>query len=329
MRPLCVSALCPPHFTVTAGKAGNQHLPLLHRPYSLFLPEICIWDTPSHMYPEWFQGQAVNLNYYQIRTSTTPRDMDNEDCHPAALPVNSSDSLQSFEEDLIDWIISLRQLWSTPIPALAIHTSYDQSLLSSVGVLASLPDELRRLWHYLFFHPLWFLPEKAKWIMPGLRFPRETAVFGTHDFKLVPSTLWWLMACDPPWFMASRRHYFLGCKSWTACFPHQLPTVIVSASSTLSGMLVVKEGNGELGERIKEKGCSITDLLLSQARHLELLFASISQVFLLLGLAWVFPCPQALLDPWGDGVENENLSVTVFNLTLILRTPVHRADCAR
>lgn len=101
--------------------------------------------------------------------------------------------------------------------------------------------------------PLWFLPEKATWIMPGLRLPREMAVFGTHDFKLVPSTLWWLMACDPPWFMASRRHHFLGCKSWRACFPHQLSTVIVSASSTLSGMLAVKEGNGEMGERIKGK----------------------------------------------------------------------------
>lgn len=136
-------------------------------------------------------------------------------------------------------------------------------------MLASLPDELRRLWHYLFFHPLWFLPEKAKWIMTGLRFPREMAIFATHDFKLVPSTLWWLMACDPPWFMASRRHYFLGCKSWAACFPHQLLTVIVSASSTLSGMLAVKEGNGEMGERIKEKAWSSTDLLLTQAWHLR------------------------------------------------------------
>lgn len=167
--------------------------------------------------------------------------------------------------------------------------------------------------------------------MPGLRFPREVAVFGTHDFKLVPSTLWWLMACDPPWFMASRRHYFLGCKSWTACFPHQLPTVTVSASSTLSGMLAVKGkwGDGEMGERIKEKTCSIPDLLLTQARHLQLLSASVSQVFPLPGLAWAFPCPQAPWDPWGDGVENENVSVTVFNLTLILHTPVHRAGCAR
>lgn len=134
-----------------------------------------------------------------------------------------------------------------------MHTTYDRSLLSSVGVLALLPDELRGLWHYLSFHLLWFLPEKAEWIMPGLRFPREMAVFGTPDFKLVPSTLWWLMACDPPWFLASRRHYFLGCKSWTACFPHQLSTVIAGASSTLSGMLAVKEGNGEMGERIKGK----------------------------------------------------------------------------
>lgn len=156
----------------------------------------------------------------------------------------------------------LKKTFITPIPPVKIHTSYDKSLLSSVGVLAPPPDELRRLWHYLFFCPLWFLCEKAKWIMPGLRFPREVAVFGTHDFKLVPSTLWWLMACDPLWFMASRRHYFLGCKSWTACFPHQLPTVTVSASSTLSGMLAIKEGNGEMGERIKEKACSITDLLL-------------------------------------------------------------------
>lgn len=107
--------------------------------------------------------------------------------------------------------------------------------------------------------------------MTGLRFPREMAVFGTHDFKPVPSTLWWLMACDPLWFMASRRRYFLGCKSWTACFPHQLPTVIVSASSALSKMLVnvVKEENGELGERMKEKVCSITNLLLTQGQTLN------------------------------------------------------------
>lgn len=156
----------------------------------------------------------------------------------------------------------------------------------------------------------------------------EKWLFATHDFKLVPSTLWWLMACDPPWFMASRRHYFLGCKSWIACFPHQLLTVIVSASSTLSGMLAVKEGNGEMGESIKEKPCSSIDLLLTQAWHLGLLSASISQVFPLPGLAWAFPCPQTRWDPWGDGVENENLSVTVFNLTLILRTPVHRASLA-
>lgn len=70
--------------------------------------------------------------------------------------------------------------------------------------------------------------------------------------------------------MASRRHYFLGCKSWTAYFPHQVLTVIASASTALSRTLVkvVKEGNGGLEERMKEKACSITNLLLTQSQTL-------------------------------------------------------------
>lgn len=47
--------------------------------------------------------------------------------------------------------------------------------------------------------------------------------------------------------------------------------MIISASSALSKMLVnvVKEENGELGERMKEKVCSITDLLLTQGQTLN------------------------------------------------------------
>jgi len=136
--------------------------------------------------------------------------------------------------------------------------------------------------------------------MPGLRFPREMAVFGTHDFKLVPSTLWWLIACDPLWFMASRRHY-----NWTACFPHQLPIVIVSALPTLSRMSVkiVKEGTGVLGRGWRRKPVPSLTCFSPRARHLVLLSASVGWAFLLRGPAWAFPYPEAeftqvLWDPW-------------------------------
>lgn len=103
------------------------------------------------------------------------------------------------------------------------------------------------------------------------------------------------MACDPLWFMASRRHYFLACKSWTACFPHQLLTVIVSPSSTLSRMLVklVKEGNGELEEKMKKKACSVTDLLLTQGQTLN---TSLSLCRLSFSSSWSSPSFSL---PWG------------------------------
>lgn len=71
-----------------------------------------------------------------------------------------------------------------------------------------------------------------------------------------------------------------------------------------------------------------------RARTLVLLSASVGWAFSPLGLAWTFPCTeaeftQALWSPWRGWCGKRKPSVTAFNLTVILRTPVHRAGCAR